>query len=71
MSHMDEVRDPQTGISIRFIRDYDATKDTTPTSLTPATNLEMALWLVSNDERDIQIQKKMRDACAFIKGRIH
>lgn len=61
-----DAKDPDVGISIRFIRAWDDKADVTPGSLT-----DQALMLASHDERDVPTMDKIADAIAFLKSRIH
>lgn len=58
----------EVGLSIRFIRSYDAEADRAPQQ----TMLDHAIYLAAGDDReDVTPQQKMADALAFIKSRIH
>lgn len=66
-----KAEDKQTGISIRFIQQYDIAKDQAPkrddffSSPTDA-----ALFLAMNDGRDVPMSQKVADALEFMKSRL-
>lgn len=64
----DQVRDPQTGISMRFVKQWDIAKDKHPDRFDVfTTESEAALFLAAGDDRDVPFAEKLADALSFIR----
>lgn len=59
------MNDEQTGLSIRFIREYK------PSNEQIWTTADQAIVLAMQDDRDIPFSQKLVEALAFLKSRIH
>ncbi len=61
------MKDEQTGIAIRFVRQYDITADTAPTYwdfYVP----EAAFQLALGDDRAVSFHEKLMDALTFLEA---
>lgn len=64
----EHVRDPQSGISIRFIKQFDMTTERPPSRFDVCVDeFTAASWLASVDPRDVPFSVKLATALRYIR----
>ena len=58
----------ETGIAIRFIREWNMDVDSQPRAVVTLTIFDKVYMLISADVRDIPVAQKVREALAYLNG---